>query len=116
MVRTGFAWALVVCGVIHADVARAQSNGGQIEVGVQVASALSGQFDAADTGLGGRVSWRPRRFLGLEAELNVFPTDFPDPRPFSRGRLEGLFGATAGVAFDRIRPFARVRSGFVTVQ
>jgi hypothetical protein len=76
----------------------------------------SGQFDAADAGLGGRVSWRPNSFLGLEAELNVFPRDFPSGRPFSRRRFEGLFGATAGATFDRFRPFARVRPGFVAVQ
>ena len=67
-------------------------------------------------GLGGRVSWRPNSFLGLEAELNVFPRDFPSGRPFSRGRFEGLFGATAGATFDRFRPFVRVRPGFVAVQ
>jgi hypothetical protein len=29
--------------------------------------------------------------------------------------VEGLFGVTAGVAFGRIRPFARLRPGFVDV-
>jgi hypothetical protein len=105
----------LVCGLCRADIARAQSESARIELGVQVASALSGEFDTADTGVGGRVSWRPHPFFGLEAELNVFPQDFPSERPFSRGRLEGLFGATAGATFNRIRPFARVRPGFVLV-
>ena len=108
-------WTLA-CGLMCADHAQAQSQSGRIELGVQVASAFSGQFDAADTGFGGRVSWHPHPVLGVEAEMNVFPRDFPGERPFSRGRLEGLFGVTAGVTFDRIRPFARVRPGFVTVQ
>jgi hypothetical protein len=109
-------WGLAVFGVLCAELAGAQSETGRIELGVQVVSVQSGQFDSPDAGLGGRVSWRPNRFFGLEAELNVFPGDFPDRLPFSRGRLEGLFGATAGVTFNRIRPFARVRPGFVTVQ
>jgi hypothetical protein len=108
-------WTLV-CGLCCADVARAQSDPARIELGVQVASARSGEFEASDTGFGGRVSWRPHPFFGLEAEVNVFPRDFPSGQPFSRGRLEGLFGATAGATLNRIRPFARVRPGLVTVQ
>jgi hypothetical protein len=109
-------WVVSVICTAHAAVAGAQTSSGRIEVGAQVTSVSSGQFDAADAGLGGRVSWRPNSFLGLEAELNVFPRDFPGGRPFSRRRFEGLFGATAGATFDRFRPFARVRPGFVAVQ
>jgi hypothetical protein len=85
------------------------------ELGVQVASAQSGQFDAADTGIGGRIAWQPIPLVGLEAELNVYPRGFPDRQPFSRTRVEALFGATAGVTFGRVRPFARLRPGFVDV-
>jgi hypothetical protein len=100
----------------HASLAGAQTSPGRIELGGQVVSVSSGQFDATDVGLGGRVSWRPNPIVGLEAELNVFPRDFPSGRPFSRARFEGLFGVTAGATFDRFRPFARVRPGFVAVQ
>jgi hypothetical protein len=88
---------------------------GQFEVGVQVASAQSGQFDAGDTGIGGRIGWRPMSVVGFEAELSIYPRHFPGDTPFSRARVEGLFGATAGVTIGRIRPFARVRPGFVDV-
>jgi hypothetical protein len=109
-------WAVAVICAAHAAVAGAQTLSGRFEVAAQVTSVSSGQFDAVDTGLGGRVSWRPNSVLGFEAELSVFPRDFPNGRPFSRGRLEGLFGATAGATFDRFRPFARLRPGFVAVQ
>jgi hypothetical protein len=89
---------------------------GPIEIGVQVASARSGPFDARDAGVGGRIGWRPTARVGLEAELNLYPRGFPDPQPFSRARVEGLFGVTSGVAFGRIRPFARLRTGFVDVR
>ncbi|MGH9253084.1 MAG: hypothetical protein ACRD3C_00785, partial [Vicinamibacterales bacterium] len=102
--RAFLVWTMAACAVLHAGAARAQSDLRPIEVGVQVTSAWSGQFDAADTGVGGRVSWRPSPVLGLEGELNVFPRDFPDRPPFSRRRLEGLFGATAGPTFGRVRP------------
>jgi hypothetical protein len=109
-------WAVAVMCAAHVAVAGAQTSSGRFELAAQVTSVSSGQFDAADAGLGGRVSWRPNSVLGLEAELNVFPRDFPSGRPFSRGRLEGLFGATAGATFDRFRPFVRARPGFVVVQ
>lgn len=100
--------------LLHATTAAAQD--ARVELGVQVASAQSGQFDARDAGVGGRVAWRPVPLVGLEAEVNVYPRRFPDRRPFSRTRVEGLFGVTAGVAFGPIRPFARLRPGFVDVR
>ncbi len=87
----------------------------RFELGAQVASAQSGPFDAVDSGIGGRIAWQPTRLLGLEAELNLDPRRFPDRRPFSSTRVEGLFGATAGVTFGRVRPFVRLRPGFVDV-
>jgi len=93
----------------------AAAQGPRFEAGVQVASARSGQFDAADAGFGARFAWRPGPVVGLEAELNLYPRGFPDRRPFSRTRVEGLFGATAGVTLGRVRPFARLRPGFVDV-
>ena len=99
--------------LLQATAAAAQDP--RFDVGVQVASAQSGQFDAADAGIGGRMAWRPASLVGIEAELNLYPRGFPDRRPFSRTRVEGLFGVTAGVTAGRIRPFARLRPGFVDV-
>ena len=64
----------------------------------------------------GRLSWHPVEVVGIESEVNLYPGDFPDQRPFSRGRVEGLFGVTVGPRFDRVRPFARLRSGFLSVR
>jgi hypothetical protein len=93
--------------------AAAQSNGHAVELGGHVAVVRSGQFDAADVGLGGRVSWHPVRFIGVESEIAFYPGDFPGGQPFSGSRLEALFGATLGPAFDRLRVFGRARAGFV---
>jgi len=83
---------------------------------VVLALALASQFDASDAGVGARIAWQPVRVIGVEAEVVHYPSDFPDPRPFSRARTEGLFGATVGPRLDRVRPFARLRSGFVSVR
>jgi hypothetical protein len=88
----------------------------RFELGGQITSATSSQFDETDIGLGGRFSWNPVALLGLESEVNFYPSDFPDRGPFSRGRVEGLFGATVGPRVGPLRPFAKVRSGFLNVE
>src|SRR5688572_3347723 len=74
----------------------------------------SGEFDAPDIGVSGRVAWRPMPLIGAEAEVGFYPGDFPDRAAFSRSRVEGFFGVTAGPELGRIRPFVKVRPGFFT--
>lgn len=83
---------------------------------VVLALALSSQFDASDAGAGARVAWHPVELVGIEAEVVYYAGDFPEPRPFSRARAEGLLGVTIGPRLDRVRPFLRLRSGFVSVR
>ena len=106
--------AIAALVVVRPDSAVAQSDPDGFELGVQIASAISSQFDEADVGLGGRFSWHPAGLVGIEAEINLYPGSFPDQRPFSRGRMEGLFGVTVGATFDRVRPFAKLRPGFMS--
>ena len=94
----------------------AQSKPDRFELGVQVSSAISGEFESTDVGVGGRFSWHPVAGVGIESEIDLYPSDFPDEGPFSRRRLEGLFGVTVGPQFDRVRPFVRLRSGFLSVR
>jgi hypothetical protein len=110
--------AIALAGLVVAwsGPAVAQSGADRFELGVQVASAVSDKFDGADIGLGGRVSWYPVRGLGVESEVTFYPSEFPDLGPFSRSRVEGLFGVTAGPRFRRVRPFARLRSGFLNIR
>jgi hypothetical protein len=103
---------LVVALLVIAAPAQAQQ---RFAAGAQVAIARSGEFDATDTGIGGRVAWNALDLVSAEAELNVYPRTFPASRStsFSSGRVEGLFGVTAGPRFARARPFAKFRPGFV---
>ena len=88
----------------------------RFEAGAQIVAVRSGEFDANDVGFGGRFSWQPTELIGAEAEMNGYPRRFPANRStaFSRGRIEGLFGATVGPRLGSIRPFAKLRPGFVT--
>jgi hypothetical protein len=86
---------------------------GRVEIGGQVTAARSSEFDATDVGLGARFAWHPMEALGIEAEFDFYPGDFPDRNGFSRARTEGLFGVTIGPRFDRVRPFAKLRPGFL---
>jgi hypothetical protein len=94
----------------------AQADPNRFELGVQVASTTSSQFDATDVGLGGRLSWRPIGLLGLESEINFYPKDFPAQGSFSRARVEGLFGVTMGPRVGAARPFGKARAGFLSVR
>ncbi len=114
MNRLAVVIAIAVLVAARPDSAVAQSSPDRFEVGVQIASAISSQFDHTDAGLGGRFSWHPAGLVGIEAEIVLYPGDFPGQRPFSRGRMEGLFGVTVGPSFDHVRLFARLRPGFVS--
>ena len=46
--------------------------------------------------------------------MTVYPASFPNANGFSRRRIEGLFGVTVGPRLPGVRPFARVRPGFLT--
>lgn len=106
--------AAVVMGTLWASPAAAQS--GRFDAGVQVTWARSGEFDTTTTGVGGRIAWNPSGLVGVEAEFNLYPSDWPDGRAFSQGQREGLFGVTVGPRFGALRPFAKLRAGFLNVQ
>jgi len=104
---------LLLAGLLVAwsDSAVAQSSPSRFEVGAQLSTAVWNEFDETDIGVGGRFAWHPIGTVGIEAEINVYPEEFA----FSSSRVEGLFGVTVGPRFDRVRPFAKLRSGFLTV-
>jgi hypothetical protein len=93
--------------------AAAQAATRPFEMGVQLVTAWSSQFDETDSGGGLRVGRRVLPWIGFEGELNLFPAGLGDRVPFSDARQEGLFGVTVGPAFARVRPFARLRGGFL---
>jgi hypothetical protein len=100
--------------VVLAGPVSAQSSADTFQVGAQLTVARSGQFESTELGIGGRVSWHPIVMLGIESEIDLYPADFPsDTIPFSKARLEGLFGVTAGPRLARVRPFAKLRAGFL---
>jgi hypothetical protein len=92
----------------------AQSTDRSFQVGAQLATVASGEFDSTDVGVGGRLSWHPLSLLGIEAEATFYPGDFADDPAFSASRFEGLFGATVGPRLGAVRPFAKLRPGFVS--
>jgi hypothetical protein len=86
----------------------------RFDAGAHVAVVRSSEFDATDTGVGGRFSWHPTGVVGADAEMTFYPSSFPNENGFSRNRIEGLFGVTVGPRLPGVRPFARVRPGFLT--
>ncbi len=93
--------------------AGAQAAEKSFQVGVHFSVIDSSRFDDSDLGVGGRVSWHPTSLIGTEAELTFYPSDFAGEPAFSGSRVEGLFGVTVGPWLGRLRPFAKLRPGFV---
>jgi hypothetical protein len=84
-------------------------------LGGQVTVVDSSEFETTDVGFGARFSWNPIALVGTEAELNFYPEDLgPDGAKFTSARVEGLFGFTVGPRIGVVRPFAKLRPGFVT--
>jgi hypothetical protein len=108
-----FVVLVLVFHLFPSQVAFAQPAANGFEIGGQITSSTLRQFDGSDLGGGGRVGWRPVRTIGVEAEVNIYPGDFPDRFAFTRARVEGLFGVTAGPTFGRLSVFGRLRPGFV---
>jgi hypothetical protein len=90
-----------------------QTSESTFQVGAHFTAVNSSEFDSSDLGVGVRVSWHPASLLGAEAEFTFYPGDFADDPAFSGSRVEGLFGVTVGPRLGRIRPFAKLRPGFV---
>ena len=104
--------SFVVFGIFVSSAA-AVSAQERFDASGQIVVAHSSEFDANDTGVGGRFAWHPAALIGAEAEMNVYPRGFPSASSFSRSRIEGLFGVTVGPRFARVRPFAKLRPGFL---
>jgi hypothetical protein len=83
------------------------------EAGVNVTVATVGELDATDVGVSGRLAWFPVEAIGVEGEIGVSPADIPDSVAISSSRVEGLFGVTVGPRLGRLRPFVRLRPGFL---
>jgi hypothetical protein len=99
------AFALLAAGEVSAQE--------RFDASAHIAIARSTEFDDADTGVGGRLSWHPAAPVGAEAEMTFYPAGFPSGSSFSRSRIEGLFGVTVGPRLNHVRPFARLRPGFL---
>jgi hypothetical protein len=91
----------------------AQSSDRRFEAGAGIAVASTSAFDATEVGIAGRFGWKPIPTLGLEVEMTHYPSDYPGGFAFSSARWEGFFGGTFGPQLGRVRPYVRVRPGFL---
>jgi hypothetical protein len=100
--------------VVALSASRLAAQPSRFEVGGQLATVISSEFDAGALGVGARFSWHPTALVGTEAEVGFYPADFPRKIAFSRSQVEGLFGVTLGPRLGLMRPFGKLRPGFVT--
>ncbi|HWN09408.1 MAG TPA: outer membrane beta-barrel protein [Pyrinomonadaceae bacterium] len=67
-----------------------------------------------ETGLGGRFTLNLNDSIGLESEINYFPTSDGIAAGVTGRLLQGQFGVKAGKRFKRFGFFGKVRPGFVS--
>ena len=84
------------------------------EAGFNITTAQWSEFDGTDYGIGGRLTFRPLRLIGFDADLAWYPQEFPEAPEFSGGRFEGLFGVTVGPQLGGLRPFVKAAYGFLS--
>ncbi len=119
---TTIAALTILVFLFTSDPVSAQVDEPRFQVAGHVAGAVSSEFDGTDVGFGGRLSWSPTALIGADAEITFYPEDFSgdladgvaNEPPFSGSRIEGLFGVTVGPRLGALRPFAKLRPGFVT--
>jgi len=96
--------------------AAAQTSDGRVSVAAHVTWLHLHDLDATSVGIGGRVTVDVTRWLGLDADLSVYPNDDFSLGNFGliyrRRRIDGFAGVLAGVRRDRVGAFAKVRPGF----
>ena len=117
--RSLFALAITFA-TFHSTAVHAQSADPPYRFSVlgQFAGVTSSEFHGMDTGGGALFAWHPAGFLGAEAEMNFYPKSLAvkSGAPFSRGRIEGLFGITMGPLHEHVRPFGTFKTGFVNIR
>jgi Outer membrane protein beta-barrel domain len=107
---TRLAWLVLATSLVSASPAGAQS----FDLGLHIVGARWSEFDGTDLGIGGRLSWNAAPVIGVEAEVNWYPREFPgDGIAFSGDRVEAIMALTAGPRLGRVRPFVRAGAGFL---
>jgi hypothetical protein len=108
--RAAAVCALLCAVTVRSAIAQTQP---RTELGVQLVTAASAEFDSTDTGFSVTAGWRPTGNLGPEAEVAFYLKDFPNAPAFTSRRIEALFGVSGGPLVRSVRPFAKARVGFV---
>ena len=69
--------------------------------------------ERTDLGGGGRFTVNFNRFLAVESEINFFKEKVTFPFSATALKIEGVFGAKAGIRKDKFGLFGKLRPGFM---
>jgi hypothetical protein len=116
-------FALVLLVVTRWAVPAAAQVTGRTEIGVAVSFLELDEINASSRALGGRVTFDATPWLGIEGELNFYPSEefrIGNAVPFvptyeleyRRSRLEALAGVRVGFRVGRLGVFGKARPGF----
>ena len=120
--------AMMLSLATDGQIARAQSDAPRFEIGGQFSAIRADNFPGStsflgrpdnrlDLGGGGRFTVNLNRYLALESEVNFFREkvtfDLPTRLTSSGTKIEGLFGAKAGIRRNKFGLFGKLRPGFM---
>ncbi len=120
--------AMMLSLVTDGQIARAQSNAPRFEIGGQFSAIRADNFpgstfflgrpgDRLDLGGGARFTVNLNRYVALESEVNFFREkvtfDLPTRLTSNETKIEGLFGAKAGIRRNKFGLFGKLRPGFM---
>ncbi|HJQ69653.1 MAG TPA: outer membrane beta-barrel protein [Blastocatellia bacterium] len=92
--------------------ALAQSDTPKVEAGVLFSFIRFRDLDTTGAGFGGRLTYNVNDSVGIEGELNYFPSD--KQGVFESGKkTQGLFGVKTGLRSETAGIFGKIRPGFV---
>jgi hypothetical protein len=116
--RWAGACALVILLLPKARGVAAQNDLPRFEAGGYLVFMQQRAFASYDVGFGGRFTFYPLPYLGVEAEAGLFPRDTLFGRQgrnlnFSGGRTLALFGAKVGKRRRNVGVFGKVRPGLI---
>src|SRR2546428_3623439 len=116
--RLFFALAVVLCFLLNAHDARAQSDKPpKFEAAAEFTSLTKPDFDggATEAGFGGRFTYNLKKSVAVEGAGYFFPHKCHTCIDDNAGKItEGFFGVKAGKRFQKWGIFGKGRPGFVS--
>lgn len=106
---------LLLCAMTHEVTAQAELPKTEVDLHFTLLNVARVTGRVSEPGVGARIAFNPARLLGLEGEINFFPSRGNGGSNLEGGRItQGLFGAKLGWRREKVGLFGKIRPGFLS--